>query len=210
MRRLDGHKDPDHVWAIMEKARGEVAYDIGANIGQSTTVLADGFIHVLAFEPCEESFAVLKEEVPRNVEPFLMAVSDMTGTINLTVTDAHIQTGQLTTGEGLQWGTPIGERTVMSITLDDMANVTDLPPPSFVKIDTEGHEVMVLAGGQELLSTVMPEVLVEIHKKENEQPCRDLLLGYDIIKLEHDYLRPISEIRQNHFWLHGVSHGATG
>jgi FkbM family methyltransferase len=204
MRRLDGHRDPEHVWAILEKATGEVAYDIGANIGQSTRVLSDGFLIVMAFEPCEESFRILEEEMPRNVETVNMAVSDVTGEVTLTVTDAHIQTGQLTTGEGLQWGTPIGEVTVMSITVDDIANASKNPLPSFIKIDTEGHEVMVLRGAQEVLSTAMPEVLVEVHKPENEQPCRDLLLGYHIEKLEHHYLRPESEIRKAHFWLHGV------
>ena len=200
MRRLDNHRDPDHVWSIMENAMGILAFDVGANIGQSTKTLAENFERVIAWEPCIESFEILSNEAPRCVICAFGAISDHDGEVALTETQQHIETGQLTTGEGLQWGPMIGERKVPCITLDHAA--MDFGNPSFVKIDTEGHEIEVVRGGQLLLSTEFPKLLIEVHRKENEQILRDLLMGYNIEKLEHESLRPESEIRQNHFWLY--------
>ena len=183
----------------MQHAQGMLAFDIGANIGQSTRVLAENFVKVIAFEPCIESYEILAREAPRCVEAVWTAVSSQSGHVVLTETAQHIETGQLTTGIGLHWGPVVGERKVPAITLDQATE--QYGTPNFVKIDTEGHEVEVVHGGQVLLSTEFPTLLIEVHRKENEQILRDLLLGYNIEKLEHESLRPESEIRQNHFWL---------
>ena len=202
MNRLDNHTDPEPVWKILGDAIGDLAFDIGANIGQSTKVLAQNFYRVIAFEPCQESYDILAEECDACVVPFFAAVSDYGGTVTLTETESHIQTGQLTTGEGLHWGPKIGTRDVPSVTIDEMTGL--FGQPDFVKIDTEGHEVHVIRGGMSLFASKAPEVLIEVHDKKNEQPIRDLLLGYHFTKLEHESLRPESEIRQNHFWLWGT------
>lgn len=49
IRRLDDHRDQAGAWDVIEAARGRLAFDIGANVGQSTRVLARGFDRVVAF-----------------------------------------------------------------------------------------------------------------------------------------------------------------
>jgi FkbM family methyltransferase len=202
IQRLDNHTDPEHVWTILQKVKGMLAYDVGANIGQSTKVLADGFMHVIAWEPCIESYEILCEEMPHNVEPKWCAISDHDGYVALNEMDYSISTGQLTTGTGLAWGSVVGSRSVPCHTLDYFLEHCGVP--EFVKIDTEGHEIKVLEGGKRMFSEVLPEVLVEVHDRKNEQPVRDLLLGYHLEKLEHHYLRAESEVRQDHFWIHAT------
>lgn len=197
MNRLDHHKDQAGAWDVLEAAHGDLAFDVGANIGQSTKVLHLGFKKVIAFEPCMESYEILDVEAPPNVLPIMMAVWSSNGEIELEEHENSIQTGQLTISDGLFWGKKVGSRTVRAATLDYLSMIYG--QPDFVKIDTEGSEIEVVTGGVNTL-TDTPSFIIEVHKAENEGPLRDLLSTRKFQKLEHD-LRLHSETRRNHFWL---------
>lgn len=199
INRLDNHHDPFEAWDVLSEVTGDLAFDVGANIGQSTRVLAKGFRRVVAFEPNPESYHILSGEMPIHVETYNVAVSSVDGAISLDVAEASILTGQYVTGEGLAWGALTQKVEVPAYTLDTLAEKHGYP--EFLKIDTEGHEIEVLKGGQKLLA-FHPVVMVEVHKKENEGPCRELLSMYELQKIEHP-LRLESFFRQNHFWLLG-------
>jgi FkbM family methyltransferase len=202
MIRLDHHQDQAGAWDVLKAARGILAFDVGANIGQATRVLAERFGHVVAFEPCVESFEILAAEMPTKVDCLNVAVSDHEGELTLTETAHSIRTGQLTTGEGLAWGAAVGERTVPCVTLDTM--VEKFGPPDFVKIDTEGAEIGVLEGAQRTLAEHRPRVIVEVHREENGPLVRALLSDYDLTELRHgDYVRQGGHTWCNHFWLWG-------
>lgn len=205
MRRLDDHQDQAGAWLVLAQATGRMAFDVGANVGQSTRVLARNFDHVVAFEPCQESFEILAIEAEEHVTPVCAAVSARDGEIALDEAAMSIATGQLVTGPGLAlWGERVGRRTVPAVTLDSMTE--HFGYPDFLKVDVEGHEVEVLRGAQKLLCASHPEVIVEIHQEDNEAPVRALLAGYDLVKLTHgDYVRPGGEIHRNHFWLSSVA-----
>jgi FkbM family methyltransferase len=195
--RLDHHKDQAGAWDVLTAASGELAFDIGANIGQAARVLAAGFKKVIAFEPCIESFEILTVEAAYNVTPIQLAVSSASGRVELEEHAVSISTGQLTTSDGLHWGPKVGSRTVPSRTLDSLAD--DFGLPDFVKIDTEGHEVEVVRGGLGCLRHI-PGVIIEVHRAENETLIRELLPDRDWTLLIHD-LRISPPIRQNHFWM---------
>lgn len=200
--RLDDHKDQAGAWDVLEAAQGELAYDIGANVGQSTKVLSAGFKKVIAFEPCLESWEILQVEAPANVLPIMLAVSSVDGEIVLEEHSVSIGTGQLTKGDGLHWGHKVGSRVVPSLTLDTLVNHYGMP--DFVKIDTEGSEVEIVRGGMKTLAEV-EHLIIEVHHAGNEKPIRGMLPMHHFKKLEHN-MRISSPIRQNHFWL--VSRGA--
>lgn len=75
-------------------------------------------------------------------------------------------------------------------TLDEMATEYGLTRLDWVKIDVEGAELGVLAGGREALARFRPSVLIEAHDKVykfvadmgSQQKCTDLLagLGYEV------------------------------
>lgn len=196
IQRLDAHFDQAGAWDVLTEARGELAFDVGANIGQSTKVLAKGFKKVIAFEPCRESFDILAVESPANVTPVQLAVWSSVGEIELEEHSYSITTGQLTYSDGLGWGEKVGTRTVPSRTLNKLAE--DFGTPDFVKIDTEGSEVEVVIGGLEILRRVS-HMIIEVHDAKNEQKIRNFL-PRRWKKLEHD-LRVGSPTRTNHFWL---------
>lgn len=195
--RLDLHQDQAGAWDVISNATGNLAFDIGANIGQSTKVLANGFKKVVAFEPCQESFEILATEMPFNVSPVQLAVSSVDGRVELEEHAYSISTGQLTAGDGLSWGKKVGTRLVTARKLDQL--VMDWGYPDFVKIDTEGSEVEIVRGGISTL-TDMPSFIIEVHRAENEQVIRDLLPHRDFKKLtHHPSIAP--RLRRDHFWL---------
>lgn len=208
--RLDGHTDQAGAWEVIESATGNVAWDVGANIGQSTSVLARNFKKVLAFEPCAESYRILATEAPPNVEAIPVAVGRADGRMRLDVAEYSINTGQLVSpGRPLPgWGDRRGSRYIPCRSLDSLLMHND--PPDFVKVDVEGSEIEVLAGGHTLFDRVRPHVIVEVHRQEHGPMVRELLDHYDITELRHgDYIQRDGRMWRNHFWLVGRPHGRT-
>jgi len=75
-------------------------------------------------------------------------------------------------------------------TLDLFA--TENPSPNFIKIDVEGAESEVFRGANRVLRDIRPIILCEIHDRENEQFCVNLLnrYGYAIRWLEQTGIYP--------------------
>lgn len=200
MKRWPGRTDPHTVWDNYGAYTGPLAFDIGANIGQIARKLAATFEQVVSFEPCEEAFQILNTESPPNVTALPIAVSDTDGEVTLLEAEESIKTGQLVSNEGLHWGAIKGKRRVTSRTLDSL--VQDYGKPTFVKIDTEGHEVAVVRGGQRFLNKYRPALLIEIHSNENGEAIRQLLPGYTFEEIRQTH-RPES-ICWGHYWLKGI------
>lgn len=192
--RLDSHKDQAGAWDVIEHARGELAFNVGANIGQAARVLARNFTRVVALEPCAESFEILAEEMPDNVTPLNVAASSYTGQVRLTESARSITTGQLTTGRGLAWGAPVGTRMVDCVTLDDL--IGEYGAPDFVNVDTEGHEVEVLEGWSQ---RPRPTTLIEVHRAEHDFKVRQLF-GEPLRELRHAESVG-AHTRANHWWV---------
>jgi FkbM family methyltransferase len=186
VQRLPDVTDAPTFWGLLGSFSGDLAFDVGANIGQAARVLAPRFARVVSFEPCEESVSVLEAEKPANVEVWPVAVSSVAGEVELDECASSIRTGQLTTGTGLGWGPIIGSRLVPSTTLDEA--VAHMGVPDLVKVDTEGHEVQVLEGGPGLIGERRSVLLIEVHDQLNEAPIRRLLDGWRVERIGHDYL----------------------
>lgn len=186
---------------------GSLAFDIGANCGQSVRRFLPNFDHVVAVEPADESYEVLEAEYGQNERVSLvhMACTAKAGTVSLDVRDI-IGTGQLTTGElgEMPWGKRLTTRDVLATTVDELT--AEFGDPDVLKVDTEGHEVFVLQGATKTLKSVHPYVLIEIHNRANGEQCLDLLLDADYSALEvipHVLSRVGSWAAHNHYWLVG-------
>lgn len=200
--RLDHHRD-QRGWDVMEAASGKVAWDVGANIGQSTRVLAARFDQVLAFEPCAESYAILYDESPENVEALPFAIGREDGHMKLDIFEYSIKTGQLVSpGRPLPvWGGRRGSCTVTCRSLDSLMMHND--PPDFLKCDVEGSEVEVVAGGSQTFLQ-LPHCIIEVHREEHEQQLRDLLPYWKWEVLRHGtYVAQGGTLWRNHFFMVG-------
>lgn len=144
----------------------DVFIDVGANIGLFT-VLAARIVgdsgRVYSFEPCSKSFLRLKENIAlngyHNVSCHQTALSDRSGDATLTVSldgfDAWNSLGK--PSEGQSFATEV----VDCCTLDEFAQDNELfERVQLMKIDVEGWEYFVLAGGKKLLSSEKAPILL--------------------------------------------------
>lgn len=138
---------------------GSCFIDVGANQGE-TTVLASGQVGdkglVLAFEPGQHAFGLLKKNVElnqlKNVLLRNMAISSDVGDLRLSTDDpdhsaiAHISAR----GEPVRAGP-----------LDDPALLDRISRMNvYIKIDTEGYELQVMRGLKDILSSGRVRALV--------------------------------------------------
>jgi FkbM family methyltransferase len=154
---------------------GDIALDIGANLGAHTIPLAQivgptGF--VFAFEPQRILFNILCGNVAlnelTNVKAFPLALARAPGQINLVPLDYR---GANNFG-GISLGGEKGEAVPVA-SLDQMG----LPKLRFIKLDVEGMELEVLLGAKALLARDRPLLYVENDRLEKSEPLVAQLLA---------------------------------
>ena len=132
--------------------RGDVVFDVGANVGHYSEMFSELGARVVAVEPnprCCENLRKLAHARQVYVEE--CAVGDVAGKASLricesstlsTLTDRWYDMSKMS--QPLQDVTWLGEIEVDVITLDQLADRYGVP--SFVKIDVEGYDDRVLRG----------------------------------------------------------------
>ena len=145
--------------------------DVGANVGQYTALLADlvgprG--RVIAFEPVPRTFGILQAVVSglglANVEPHAVALGDGDGKASMI--DVRDADGLPDPGLSHLGSATGGAAVVVPVArLDTLSERTlRVDSCSFVKIDVEGAELLVLRGASAFLATHRPAILVELDR----------------------------------------------
>lgn len=205
--------DPPEVWAHLEAFTGAMAFDIGANAGQSAVALASRFETVHSFEPAVESLEALAAAgLPDNVHVHPWAVSDHNGGVTLVEQERHLARGQLTTrdltvptsfeDETHGWGKVTGTRVVECVTLSALAVM--FGQPDLVKCDVEGHEGLVVDGGLDVLLGHTPGLFIEVHNASLGEYIHEMLApvyGHRLQTVRHPNYPPEHIGWANHYWL---------
>jgi FkbM family methyltransferase len=143
---------------------GDTVYDIGANIGYVSLLLArqvgpSG--SVFAFEPIPRNLATLRENIGNNsfsnIHVLDAAASDANGTTEIRMA------GNLSMAS-LVWhrNDVLAEKiSVKTVVIDELVHAGELPAPRFVKIDVEGAEGLVVRGMQRTIAAARPVVFLE-------------------------------------------------
>lgn len=142
---------------------GDVVWDVGANIGYYTRRFADAVGpsgHVVAFEPFPMTAERLRANTQNisNVSVEMVALGAEAGKVKMHGGDDELgATSKIVTdGEG---GVAI-----QIDTGDEILMREKVPPPTIIKIDTEGFELEVLRGMEDLLKAPrLRGVFVEVH-----------------------------------------------
>ncbi|WP_062013606.1 FkbM family methyltransferase [Aureimonas sp. AU4] len=134
-------------------APGDLAFDIGAHVGNRSQALARAGARVVAFEPQPRLAAYLERRVaggPIRLDRravgarpgrAVLAISPRHPTVSTLSADWRRRVGEDAGFRGVEWN----ERAEVEIaTLDDL--IAEYGEPAFCKIDVEGHEAEVLAG----------------------------------------------------------------
>jgi FkbM family methyltransferase len=202
--------DPPGLEAVFDLFHGELAFDIGANVGQSARSLAPRFAAVVSCEPADESFELLLgvAEEFQNVDPLNVAIGATDGgSMTLTVQKNHIARGQLTAyraevEDGHAWGEVIGHREVPMTSIDFLA--AKYGRPDFIKVDVEGSEVEVIKGGLETIEVAQPRLYIEVHNAPLGEALDGMLrpiYGDDLGVIRHPNYAEGTWGRENHYWL---------
>lgn len=163
--------------------KGSTAYDVGANHGIHTLLMAKlvgNTGRVYAFEPVPENVCQLRGNIGlnefTNVDVIEAAVADSTGTEFFGRGGDHA-TGHLT---GVVDKASADLR-VRAVSLDDQVFTQSTRPPDFIKIDVEGAESRVLAGAKRVIETYRPILLIALHTPEQDKAVGQTLssLGYE-------------------------------
>jgi FkbM family methyltransferase len=174
---------------------GVVVYDVGANIGYVTLLLAraagDGG-RVFAFEALPGNLERLHLNLERNrvtgkVTIFAGAVVQTSGPVDFLV---HASGGM-----GKAAGSPGRDErytttiTVPGVSLDDFVYRQGNPVPQVIKMDIEGGEVQALPGMRRLLAEGRPLVLLELHGPESAAAAWKAFsaAGYTLSRMQGDY-----------------------
>lgn len=161
------------------------ALDIGANHGVYTIQLAAALPrgHVWAFEPTAEPRGRLERSVQANgferrVDVLALGLSDL-------AREAVFDTQGESELNSLHGSGGIGE-TVRLDTLDEvLARISPRPDIAFVKLDVEGEEAAVLAGGERFFAEQSPLVMFEVQHglQWNESLIGEFTRrGYDLFR----------------------------
>lgn len=153
--------EEDLLPAVVDPTRAAV--DAGAHVGSYTVRLARIVPRVFAFEPDPGMAGLLRRAAPRNVVVSSDAISDTPGrkTFRVPVEAGHVS---VTLGSLAPLDSECTiERQVETSTLDQLAD----EDVGFVKVDVEGHEAEVLAGGRELLRRRRPVLLLEANDAQD-------------------------------------------
>jgi FkbM family methyltransferase len=139
--------------------KGDVLYDVGANVGTFSLVAALARkASVVAFEPGYANFARLCENILLNqctasVVPVPLPLSDAPGLLSFKYRSLEPGQSRHSLGEGpyVARASSTYVQPVCATSLDRAVVDFQLPAPHHLKIDVDGSELRVLRGGSNVL-----------------------------------------------------------
>jgi FkbM family methyltransferase len=199
----------EHVQEILTEyvKPGMVAYDIGANVGFLSILMArlvGPTGQIVCFEPMPQNAQAIRHNVELNDFKHVVvreeAVGDHEGQVSLMVD--HFSSNHRLELTGKKIARQEGTITVQLRNLDSPARVApELRPPNLIKMDAEGVEVMILRGAKELLARARPVMLIELHgtNREMAEVLREIRYDYKIVGNETAETRskPLEEAHWN-------------
>lgn len=156
---------------------GDVLYDIGANVGYYTRLIAQELpvSKIVCFEPMRENVELLRANVAlgkldEKAIVFDLALSDRDGQEQLQIDDVMGGSAALTSVTGGEASTQrqrLGLRSLSESVqvrrLDALVVEKNLPLPNVMKIDVEGAEAAVLRGARETILKSKPRFSIALH-----------------------------------------------
>jgi FkbM family methyltransferase len=182
---------------------GDLAVDVGANMGVHTRLLARQFRTVIAIEPNPKAVAILLRRVPRNVTVLKSALSDREGS-TMFYTDPHPISGS--SAETIlptfkynpsppRKGWPSGGahtfqgETGLVVTTTTYDAVLKLRSADLVLIDVEGAEFLVLKGMKDSISKgQVKAILLELHDIDRRKELERILSTYSFRWIDPDHI----------------------
>jgi len=165
--RLGGKVEPELLNLRKIASSRNVAIDVGANCGLWSYGMSREFARVYSFEANEDVAANLKSSNSPKIHLEICGLSSTAGEATLYI--PMQESVKLTGWASLQSGncpdtSRHTEKTVQLKTLDSFG----IENVSFIKIDTEGHELEVLRGAVQTMNSNRPVAIIEVMDRNRE------------------------------------------
>jgi len=172
---------------------GHEFWDVGANTGYYTLMLAKNFDQVIAFEPNPGALDILRHKIAKNhlqnVRIVPIALSDSIGKSKLYL---HTEVREKTIGSsnslifsssGARQGNndmkEINPLPFVEVETDTVDNLLKNERIDLMKIDVEGAEFMVLSGAMKTLNEGrITKLIIELHQGERKDELDSILTGH--------------------------------
>lgn len=167
-------KEPETIDWLDTLAESDVLFDVGANIGlYSIYGAASRGCRVIAFEPEAQNFGLLNQNIALNnlgslCTPFCVGLSDREAftTVMVSPGDSGSSGHQVqgaAAGSFRHSGMQARPQGIFTTTLDRLVEVHGFPAPTHIKVDVDGLEHAIVAGGKTVLSNPkLRSVMIEL------------------------------------------------
>lgn len=189
------------IWRLLEP--GELAIDVGANIGYITSLMAQKVGQkgkVLSFEPLPKIYEELSENISvwqnqlgwHQISAKQLAVSNCSGQgILYLPTDFNENRGTASLTHH--------EKDVLETCSVDLVKLDELIPSNedigVIKIDVEGHEIEVLQGANNIITNQQIRDIVFEEHHSYPTPVTQFLedRGYTVFRIKKGFWKPLLE-----------------
>lgn len=170
----------------------DIFFDVGAHVGYYS-ILASDLVgdtgKVYSFEPTPRTFASLSENAnhKKNISVYNNAILDKETTIDFFDYGpkySAFNTFKKRTGEEIFFKEEVTKISVATISLDDFCKKNAITP-TFIKIDAEGSEYLILGAMDYILKESHPIVSIEV--SNNKEWENNLVQSFKTFE-KHDYL----------------------
>jgi FkbM family methyltransferase len=195
---LGSHLEDDVQRLLLKILHSEdVCYDVGGHAGYMSllfSAIAGPTGRVFTFEPSPVNFPRARRTIEANgltnVSVLNLAASDHEG-------DAELE--ECGTMSAIVVSSNESDNRVSkirTIRLDDFTYRDGNPPPTFIKLDVEGHAGPALEGARRIFELARPRLMCEIHHSEEQEQVRAFLSScrYSWSPIDRDHPFPIRVI----------------
>jgi FkbM family methyltransferase len=194
-------KEPETLNWIDSFPVGSTLWDIGANVGlYSIHAAKSRNCNVYAFEPSVFNLEVLARNISLNnvgdlITIMPLALNDKIGRGNLSMSTSNwggaLSTFDKTYGMDGEDFEVVFKYPIFSLSMDDLINRLNLSYPDYIKIDVDGIEQLILAGGTDVLRNIKG-LLIELPNLWPEQTilCEKFLYDAGLVKIQDNDWHP--------------------
>lgn len=173
---LCGIREPHSIERLfLRLGKEDIFYDVGANLGYYTVIVAKRVNKVVSFEPFSKSFELLKKNVElnnlHNVKLFKFGLGERTEDKILYVPAKK----NWASFYNDLWPKSVKDKELARLfSLDNFVeSFKEVPPPTWIKMDIEGYEYFLIKGAIKTIKRYRPRFLMEVYPK---------ILGRDRLK----------------------------
>jgi len=171
-------KEPETLEWIDLIPMGSVLWDVGANVGLYSCYAAKSrHCRVFSFEPSVFNLELLARNIFINdlvdrvtIVPLPLSDSLHVNTLNMTSTEwgGALSTFGESYGDDGKNMTKIFEFSSVGMPMDEVVRLLNIPQPQYIKMDVDGIEHLILAGGQSVLKKTLG-LIIEVNEDFDEQ-----------------------------------------